>query len=123
MYPSDSVVQTAAKELVEYVDDEIKSIQTCKECYTNAYDYPSTSFVIPCNPPHPIVWAKLAKFNCWPVKVMRVKHYEVHVRFFGDHLFADVPIENCYRFSKEAPDKGKCSIELKELFEKAMQVS
>lgn len=98
--------------LMDFINDEIHSIITCAECYNNAFLHPRTSFVILCQKPHLIIWAKPPGYNYWPAKVMNIEERMVHVRFFGDHSVFDVPAENCLLYSSTYPDKSKkCSVE------------
>lgn len=54
-----------------------------------------------------IVWAKLRGFPFWPAKVMGLAIKDtVSVRFFGDHDRAQIPIKDCYLYSKDFPCPG-----------------
>lgn len=92
-----------AKALLKYVDQEIDSIQKCADCYLSANKRPKTWFRYLCNEPHLIVWAKITGHCHWPAKVMTVDGQQVNVRFFGDHLNANVPAANCFLYSAKSP--------------------
>lgn len=109
--PRKKEVQHSAGELVSYVDEEIKSVKICNQCYENAHIYPDTSFVMPCNTPHLIIWAKPEGFPFWPAKAMTINDGKVHVRFFEDHTISDLEPENCYLFSEETPEDSIPSVE------------
>lgn len=36
---------------------------------------------------------------------MTVNGNQIHIRFFGDHSFADVTANKCYLYSDESPDQ------------------
>lgn len=84
-FPRKSKVATAAGKLIEFIEGEISSINTCSECYVNAINFPNDSFTMACDPPHVCVWAKYKDHCYWPSKVMSTTGETVHVRFFADH--------------------------------------
>lgn len=112
----DKTISSAVDTLMEFVNDEIHSVITCNQCYQNAYLNPNTSFVLPCDKPHLIVWAKPKGYNFWPAKLMYIVALDkqiVHVRFFGDHSVFDIPAENCFLYSPTHPDvPKKCHLEI-----------
>lgn len=61
------------------------------------------AFSMPCNPPHPLIWAKIEGFNFWPTKIMSWTDQMVNARFFGDYQNAIVSSENCYLYSQDPP--------------------
>lgn len=106
-FPENAAVQHGAKNLLKFIDEEIMSIKLCAQCYTNAFLNPSNSFVMPCDTPHPIIWAKEQGFDFWPAKCMAVSDDHVHVRFFGDHTTGNIPVKYCFKYSKEPPEAPK----------------
>lgn len=120
MYLTEAIVGALDK-LMEFVNDEIFSIMTCAQCYNNAFLHPQTSFVIPCDEPHLIIWAKPPGYNYWPAKVMNIDGQMVHVRFFGDHSVYNVLAENCFLYCSTNPDSPKKC--LAEGYTKALNVS
>lgn len=121
MHPSKVEMIRAASELIPFVDEEIASIMQCNQCYNNAYVSPKNSFVMPCDSPHQIIWAKMEGFNFWPAKAMSANQEMIHVRFFGDHTVGDVQITNCFQYSKKSPDASEVSST--EGYKKALKVS
>lgn len=122
MFPRKSEVQNAAKQLVSFVKEEIQSILICAECYKNADDYEENSFVLPCENPHILIWAKAEGFIYWPAKAMTVVDgNSLNVRFFGDHATAVVSAFACYLYSEDNPnDSNDCDVEL---YNMALEVS
>lgn len=110
IYPEHSTIVKAAKTLIDSVDDEVFSLQTCSECYENAYKHPINSFVMPCKSPHPIIWAKVSGYSFWPAKLMSVDNGTIHVRFFGDHSVANLTENDCLLYSSESPDTVSATI-------------
>lgn len=121
---TDKAILNAVDALMEFVNDEIHSIITCNRCYQNAYLNPNTSFVLPCDKPHLIVWAKPKGYNFWPAKLMHIVSLDkqiVHVRFFGDHSVFDIAAGNCLLYSPTHPDvPKKCHLEI---YTKALNVN
>lgn len=103
LFPHNVQIRDLSEYLIKYVDEEIFSVEKCIECYSNASEFPDDSFVMPCDPPHPIIWAKFERFNFWPAKLMSMDGEMVHVRFFGDHTNANVSTECCYQYSRDPP--------------------
>lgn len=96
----------AAKALVKSVKQESIEIESCSECYFAA-NTKENWFIDVCSKPHLIVWAKLKGFPFWPAKVMGISmNSMVSVRFFGDHDRAQIPIKECYLYSKDSPCPG-----------------
>lgn len=121
VHPSKDEMIRAASELIPFVNEEIASILHCNQCYNNAYLNPKNSFVMPCDTPHQIIWAKMEGFNFWPAKAMSANREMVHVRFFGDHTTGDVQISSCFEYSKNSPDESQVSST--ETYNKALKVS
>ncbi|XP_055306233.1 MYND-type zinc finger-containing chromatin reader Zmynd8-like [Sitodiplosis mosellana] len=95
-FPDKHDMVNKAKELVEYLEDEIETAEMCAECYMH-------DFSLVCTKPHLIVWAKWEECDHWPAKVMSIDGQLVNVRFFGDHTQADVPASNCLLYSETDP--------------------
>lgn len=67
-------LKQAATALLKFVKDEIISIENCEECFLNAYEHGAVAvFVMPCQSPHPLVWAQMHGFPFWPSKAMWVR--------------------------------------------------
>lgn len=121
LYPGHSAICINAKKLTKAVEEEIYCVKKCVECYFNAYNYPENSFVLLCNEPHPIIWAKPIGYRYWPAKLISSQNGTVHVRFFGDHLHADLPGNECYLYTEDPLDEANESDP--ELFQQAIEVS
>lgn len=102
-------VQSAASKLVKYVLEDMNSISTCAECYNNAYTEGESSFVIPCQKPHLLVWADAEDYGFWPAKVMKINRDTINLRFFGDHTTENLSLNSCFLYSEERPDDSKVS--------------
>lgn len=98
-------ILNASKSLLELVDAEIRSIETCHECYALASTHPDDSFVMTCSIIHPVIWAKSSGFTYWPAKAMKFENGVINVRYFGDHETDNVPLANYYAFSQQPPEK------------------
>lgn len=93
------------KELIRLAKNEIGFMRQCTECYANRFIY-SNWFTMVCNVPHCIAWTRIDGYSFWPVKVISVNSLDkVHVRFFGDHSFANVSARRCFLYSNESPDQ------------------
>lgn len=103
------------RRLVKFIKFETEYMQKCPECYRNWRQH-SEWFTTVCEKPHCIVWAKFGNHSHWPGKVMSVNtdDNKVHVRFFGDHLHADVVASKCYLYTNDnhprSPTTDKSSI-------------
>lgn len=120
VYPYKTAIQDAVQQLPTYLEEEISSLTTCKQCYENASKFPKTSFCMPCNTPHLLIWAKPPGYPFWPAKAMYERDGKIHVRFFEDHTIASLDPTNCYLYSVETPEKEKPTIET---YQQAMDVS
>lgn len=109
-----------AKTLLDYFIDEIESVKKCAECYANATTHSDTWFTLACNEPHLPIWAKQKGFNYWPAKLMSIDGQLINVRFFGDHTHADIPVNNCFLYSKKNPGRMKHT---SSLYNAALKVS
>lgn len=85
---------------------EMEEIETCPDCYGNAYA-DDNWFTLACPNPHMLIWARLKGFPFWPAKAMKTRDGNVDCRFFGRHDRAWVPIKECYLYSKEPPCQPK----------------
>lgn len=103
LHTNDKDIINVANELLDYVDEEILSVTKCSQCYKYAYEDMESSFIKPCDKPHPLIWSKPKGYVYWPAKCMSVIDGIVHVRYFGEHTTENVPIEKCYLFSKKEP--------------------
>lgn len=94
-------------ELEKFVDDEIFSIYACPECYSNASTHPDGSIEIPCQKMHPVIWAKSNDYSYWPAKVMACNNDTVVVEYFAEHTIDNIPLQNCFKFSPQPPEKNE----------------
>lgn len=92
-----------AESLSELCHRDVKSIQTCAECFEYWAIDPNDYFAKVCTKPHLIVYAKAHGFPYWPAKVLAINNRLANVAFFGEHTQADVPIKNCILYTKRNP--------------------
>lgn len=86
---------------MDFVDNEIKCIKNCNECYANGISQPESWFTLACSKPHLVVWIKTFYSDTEkPAKLMAVNGQSVSVNFFGDHSLADVPATDCFLYSE-----------------------
>lgn len=104
LHANDSKILEASKEFVKFIDEEITSIISCTECFSNDVKKPGAAYVTPCSQVHSVIWSKSEGFGFWPAKVLLCKNDMVHVHYFADHSADRVHIENCYKYSKEPPE-------------------
>lgn len=100
---------TAAKWLMKLCKEEVLSIDTCADCYANAYiDSESRPwFTLLCAKPHLLLWAKQRNCPFWTAKLLAVNNDKVSVRFFGkSHGRANVPAIDCRLYSQINPSKS-----------------
>ncbi|XP_031631985.1 protein kinase C-binding protein 1-like [Contarinia nasturtii] len=91
----------AAGELLEYIDQEIKCLKNCMECYANEAVYPESWFKMACAEPHLLVSVKSDESNIErPAKLMSIDGQSVNVRLFGDHSHTNVQATNVYLYSE-----------------------
>ncbi|XP_043205125.1 protein kinase C-binding protein 1-like isoform X2 [Amphibalanus amphitrite] len=93
---------TLAKSLVRMCKWEMEEIETCPDCYGNAY-LSDNWFTLACPHPHLLIWARLKGFPFWPAKAVKTRDGNVDCRFFGRHDRAWVPAKECFLFSREPP--------------------
>lgn len=111
-----------AKELVEAVDQEIKNLLLCSECYENAYKNPVDSLLVPCKIPHILIWVNCGDYGFWPAKLMKYNDEDmVNVRFFGDYTNGCIPSSKCFMYSENMPENEHGPAH-GETFELALQV-
>lgn len=123
VFPKNRRLQEASNELIAFVIAQIDDILTCTECCTNVPKYGARSFAVPCSTPHLLVWAQNGNFVDYrPAKVLAVNllQSKVHVRFFGDHSWSDLPANRTYLYSKNCPEYSGCD---PESYNKAIKVS
>lgn len=75
----------------------------CAECYLKANQNLNNHFTEVCDQPHLLIWAKMKKFPYWPAKLMSTNGNVAKVRFFQEKSNANVPIVDCYIYSREPP--------------------
>lgn len=92
-----------ARRLLNYVRNELDSLEMCAECYLKANQSLNHYFTDVCEQPHLLIWAKMKKFPYWPAKLMSMKGNTAKVRFFQDKSNANVPIVDCLIFTREPP--------------------
>ncbi|XP_076457219.1 uncharacterized protein LOC143291271 [Babylonia areolata] len=93
-----------ARNIVKSCKHEMAEIEVCPQCYKHSCIRGEANwFIEPCDPPHPLVWAKLKGYPFWPAKAMEEVNDCLDVRFFGAHDKSVVPISNVFMLSKEAP--------------------
>lgn len=98
--PKNGEICKKAKTLPDFVKAEIKSVQNCTECYENAFQFPDSSFSMPCTPPHALIWAKAPGWSWWPAKAMSTNDGLIHVRFFCDHTVLNISPASCLLFTE-----------------------
>ncbi|XP_043188453.1 protein kinase C-binding protein 1-like isoform X2 [Amphibalanus amphitrite] len=101
-----SKLTALAKSLLRMCKWEMEEIETCPDCYSNAY-LSEDWFTLACPHPHMLIWARLKGFPYWPAKAVKSRDGNVDCRFFGRHDRAWVPIKECYLFSKDPPSPPK----------------
>lgn len=100
-------LKKVADELFELCHRDVKSIRACANCFEYWINDSDDYFTKVCDKPHMLVYAKLDRFPYWPAKVMSIHGNVADVEFFGDHTQADIPMANCYLYSKQYPGKSK----------------
>lgn len=110
------------KNLVEMCEDEIKSIDTCKECFVSDSNG-GTSFSMICSKPHLVLLTRMDGYPHWPAKLMYVNGDHALVRFFGDHTSYKSPINRCWLYTRSIPGfDGKISQSTMDSFIEAQRV-
>lgn len=99
-------ISQSALSLHEYFVMEIDFMQKCVECYSNFVRYPGSSFVMVCQQPHLIIWAKMKSKIYWPAKLMSIEGEWASVRFFGDHSHVHLKITKCLLYSTANPSRA-----------------
>lgn len=117
-----SDAQNRAKALQKRCNNEIETIKLCGDCYMNANQPSSFTFV--CSKPHLLLWVMYGEYPIWPAKLLAARkgRKPLKVQFFGDHTSAEVTYKDCFLFSKEDPNEWFTNRD-NELFQKAMDVS
>lgn len=98
----------------ENVNDDATEDTICSDCNDSALNDPEHGFILPCESPHSLVWAKYEYQFHRPAKVMFATFHQdedplVCVRFFGDHVEANVSIGECFLFSEKRPEDSEVS--------------
>lgn len=101
--------QSTAAKLIQFVIEDVHSILTCKECYNNIFTRGESSFILPCEKPHLLVWADAEDYGFWPAKVMKVTDDSINLRFFGDHTTENLAVDSCFLYSNDRPNDSKVS--------------
>ena len=78
------------KELERKFNHEMKEVRLCVDCYKyssdiiyDKHDNPHHWFLLVCDPPHELVFAKYERYPFWPAKVIEVRNDgKYDVRFF-----------------------------------------
>ncbi|KAL8623727.1 hypothetical protein ACOMHN_004790 [Nucella lapillus] len=95
---------TVARNVVKSSKHEMSEIEVCPQCYKHSCVKGEASwFIEPCDPPHPLVWAKLKGYPFWPAKAMEEVSGGIDVRFFGAHDKSVVPVSHVFMLSKDPP--------------------
>lgn len=97
---------TFARQLETWCAKEMYDIEICGQCFVRAMDL-SDWFTEVCDPPHLMVWAKLAGYPYWPAKVIGItsSSNRIDVRFFGDHDMANVSAQDCFLYPSKNPNR------------------
>lgn len=86
LYGSQSLPGKEASEAYKRALTETNFARDCFDCFRIYYEQAVRNrdyFLIPCNPPHQLVYAKLSTYPYWPAKVLRHDNETVAVKFFG----------------------------------------
>lgn len=105
---SSQSITNASRQLVKSLDEEIDKIVEFPGCY-------GQKIVTPCKNVHPLVWAQTDGYLFWPAKVMDFKDDQIHVRYFGDRSIDFLPLEKCFAYSPEPPEKPPTNTDLYEI--------
>lgn len=97
---------TIARQLETWCGKEMYDIEICGQCFIRAMDL-TDWFTEVCDPPHLLVWAKLAGYPFWPAKVIGITSTanRLDVRFFGDHDMANVSAQECFLYPSHNPNR------------------
>lgn len=98
-------IKTTAKSVVKFVEDKLKMLNECCECFSHFSEHGENGFTFPCTTPHLLIWANAEGFEYWPAKCMSVDidTRMVNVRYFGDHTYSAVNEGECYLISSVRP--------------------
>lgn len=94
-----------ANKLKRTIDEEMKDLKHCADCYSNANQFPSTWLRMVCDEPHIIVWAKFES-EYWPAKLLSIDGSKLYVKYFYKSRYAcKVLASECILYSEEYPVK------------------
>lgn len=95
-----------ARELETWCAKEMYDIEICSQCFSRTMDS-NDWFTDICDPPHLLVWAKLAGYPYWPAKLIGILSTanRLDVRFFGDHDMANVSAQDCFLYPSKNPNR------------------
>ncbi|RWS25198.1 zinc finger protein MYND domain-containing protein-like protein [Leptotrombidium deliense] len=85
-----SEVGKRAQQMYSFIQSEYMYMHNCFDCYVyyardKSKDKRNIWFLMPCNPPHEIVFAKGDTFPYFPAKVIKSEKDQSYLWFFGDH--------------------------------------
>lgn len=97
---------TIARQLEKWCSKEMYDLEMCGQCFGRAIDSDDW-FTEMCDPPHLLVWAKVAGYPWWPAKLIGImtSANRLDVRFFGDHDMATVVAQDCLLYPSANPNK------------------
>lgn len=110
-----------ARQLEKWCVLEMYNIEMCSQCFGRAIDS-SDWFTEVCDPPHLMVWAKVAGYPWWPAKLIGIASNRLDVRFFGDYEMATVSAQECYLYPSKNPNRQIEDYAKKEDFYAAIKV-
>lgn len=84
-FPKNKKITKKIVDLISFIEKEVDNMKDCVQCYINSVEYTEKTFVMPCDIPHVLVWAKFDDYCFWPCKVMGMTEKILKIRFFGDH--------------------------------------
>lgn len=94
----------AATNTSKFLENEIRSIILCGQCYEHRYYHPEDGLSMLCDPPHLLLWVDCEQYCYWPAKLMRCEGNDnVMVQYFGDSTISTVASKNCLMFSNTIP--------------------
>uniref|UniRef100_A0A182TXC6 Protein kinase C-binding protein 1 n=1 Tax=Anopheles melas TaxID=34690 RepID=A0A182TXC6_9DIPT len=117
IYPGQLHLVKIARTMFKRGKQEMEEMEPCQECYIKANTKSDTNwFIEPCSKPHLLLWAKLKGYPYWPAKLYGTNaNHQAHVRFFGDHDRAWLPVKDCYLYAKRNPNPQKVVMKSKQI--------
>lgn len=113
-FPNSEEIKKSCNELINVVESEIKQIEMCAQCFSNAIENDNPMVQL-CDPPHLLVWAKTEGFIYWPAKLMSIDGESAEVIYFGEFLQSRVPVDKCLIYTVKRPDASS-NVSNKKLF-------